>query len=175
MANENRSADANLYRIRHLNSGKQAILKRFDPLAKIEAGKMELYSTDIQVMQFVQAIVEIIGVKAAQKGDKLLELMGRLLQLEWIYAAEAQSSSELQTIGPIVAPPAEEMEVLHRLARLGNMQRIVEQANHLVQLDERYRPFANEVRSLAKNYESKALLKLVAQYLQSDSLLNRQE
>lgn len=67
------------------------------------------------------------------------------------------------------------MEVLHRLARLGNMQHIVEQANHLVQLDERYRPFANQLRSLAKNYESKALLRLVEQHLHSDSLLNRQE
>ena len=107
--------------------------------------------------------------------DKLLEQMGRLLQLEWIYAAEEQPSAELETIGPIVAPPAEEMEVLHHLARLGNMQRIVEQANHLVQLDERYRPFANQLRSLAKNYASKALLNLVEQHLHDDSLLNRQE
>jgi len=107
--------------------------------------------------------------------DKLLEQMGRLLQLEWIYAAEEQPSAELETIGPIVAPPAEEMEVLHHLARLGNMQRIVEQANHLVQLDERYRPFANQLRSLAKNYASKALLNLVEQHLHGDSLLNRQE
>ena len=101
--------------------------------------------------------------------DKLLEQMAALLQLNWVYAAQAQSSSELETLGPIVAPPAEEMENLHRLARLGNMQRIVEYANYLVQLDERYRPFANQLRSLANNYESKALLRLVGQYLQSNS------
>ena len=107
--------------------------------------------------------------------DTLLEQMARLMQLEWIYAAEAQASSELETTGPIVVPPAEEMEVLHLLARLGNMQRIVEYAKHLVQLDERYRPFANQLRSLAKNYESKALLSLVERHLHSDSLLHRQE
>jgi len=104
-----------------------------------------------------------------------MDILPRLMQLEWIYASEAPSSSELETIGPIVAPPAEEMEALHDLARLGNMQRIMEYASHLVQLDERYRPFANQLRSLAKNYESKALLNLVEQYLHSESLFNRQE
>jgi CheY-like chemotaxis protein len=107
--------------------------------------------------------------------DKLLEQMGTLLQLDWIYDSQAPSSSERETMGLLVAPPADEMETLHDLARMGNMQRIVEYANYLVQLDERYRPFANQLRSLAKNYESKALLNLVERYLHSDSLFNRQE
>ena len=105
--------------------------------------------------------------------DKLLEQMGTLLQLDWIYASEAQSSSEIEAMGPLVVPPAEEMENLHRLARLGNMQRIVEYANYLSELDVRYRPFANQLRSLAKNYESKALLSLVEQHRHCDSLLNQ--
>ena len=103
--------------------------------------------------------------------DKLLEQMGRLLQLDWIYDAQAQASAELETMGPIVVPPTEEIEVLHRLARMGNMQRIVEQTNYLAELDERYRPFASQLRSLAKNYESKALMRLVEQYLHSDGVV----
>ena len=103
--------------------------------------------------------------------DKLLEQMGRLLQLDWIYASQAQASAEPEAMGPLVVPPAEEMETLHDLARMGNMQRIVEQANYLAELDERYRPFASQLRSLAKNYESKALLRLVEQYLHSDGLV----
>jgi PAS domain S-box-containing protein len=108
--------------------------------------------------------------------DKLLEQMKRLLQLDWVYAPEAQSASELETIKPsIVVPPAKEMELLHHLARLGNMERILEQADYLVGLDEQYRPFADQLRSLARNYESKALLILVEQYLHGDSVLNQQE
>ena len=75
----------------------------------------------------------------------------------------------------MVIPPQQEMEVLHHLARLGNMQSISERANYLVELEERYRPFASQLRSLAKNYQSKAVLSLVERHLHSDSLLNRQE
>jgi PAS domain S-box-containing protein len=41
-------------------------------LAKIEAGKMELYPVDFLLDRFVQTITEIIGVKAAQKGLELV-------------------------------------------------------------------------------------------------------
>ena len=37
-------------------------------LAKIEAGKLELYLADIQLATFLRTIVEIVSVKAAQKG-----------------------------------------------------------------------------------------------------------
>ncbi len=37
-------------------------------LAKIEAGKMELYPSDIQLRGFLRSIGEMIGVRAAQKG-----------------------------------------------------------------------------------------------------------
>jgi hypothetical protein len=53
------------------------------------------------------------------------------------------------------------MEVLHRLAKLGNMQEIMMQAERLAKLDERYRPFANQLHALARNYQSRAVLRLV--------------
>lgn len=56
-----------------------------------------------------------------------------------------------------------------------DMGKLLEQANYLVELDEQYRPFADQLRSLARNYESKALLSLVEQYLHGDSVFNRQE
>ncbi len=37
-------------------------------LAKIEAGKMELYFTDLELPKFARTIVEIVDVRAAQKG-----------------------------------------------------------------------------------------------------------
>lgn len=52
----------------------------------------------------------------------------------------------------MMAPPAEEMEVLHRLAKLGNMRDIMAQLDHLAELDKRYRPFANPLGLLARTY-----------------------
>jgi len=98
--------------------------------------------------------------------DKLLDRMGRLLGLEWTYRA-AQAPAEASAM---VAPPAEEMDMLYRLARLGNMQEIIAQAGRLVSLDERYRPFAERLISLAKGYQSKAVLRLVEGYMQGDAM-----
>jgi CheY-like chemotaxis protein len=91
--------------------------------------------------------------------DKLLEQIEKLLGLEWIRGvtrAEAPPAGE-----PVVTPPAEEMELLYRLARVGNMQAIVAHLDQLAGLDERYRPFANQLSALAKRYQSKAVLQLV--------------
>ena len=41
-------------------------------LAKIEAGKMELYPTDFQLPKFVQTITDIVAVKAVQKNMELV-------------------------------------------------------------------------------------------------------
>jgi hypothetical protein len=62
---------------------------------------------------------------------------------------------------PVVTPPAEEMELLYRLARVGNMQAIVAHVEQLAGLDESYRPFANQLSALAKRYQSKAVLQMV--------------
>ncbi len=88
--------------------------------------------------------------------------MARLLRLEWTYGA-AKADSPPEDV-PIVAPPTEEMDILHRLAKLGNMHDIMAQADRLASLDERYRPFANRLSSLARNYQSKAVLRLVEEH-----------
>ena len=86
------------------------------------------------------------------EADKLLEQMDKLLQLEWVYGiAPAETETEA---GSIVVPPADEMKVLHQLAKLGNMQHIMAQADHLTQLDARYRPFANRLSLLARGFTS---------------------
>ena len=64
-----------------------------------------------------------------------------------------------------MAPPAQEMKILHHLAMVGNMQDILQRAMYLIELDERYRPFAEHLTVLAKNYSSQAILSLVVRYL----------
>ncbi len=96
--------------------------------------------------------------------DALLAQVASLLSLTWT-CEQPEPSPEQDEAGPLVAPPEQEMEMLHRLARIGNMQDIVQRATYLSGLDERYRRFANQLRRLANGYQSKAILSLIERHL----------
>jgi PAS domain S-box-containing protein len=97
----------------------------------------------------------------------LLAQIGGLLQLQW--TCELESGPAARDDAPrVVAPPAHELAVLHRLALLGNMRDIAREAAHLSELDERYDAFADELKSLAKGYQSKAILRLVEQHMNGE-------
>ena len=96
----------------------------------------------------------------------LLAQVAALLQLEWSYPLrESGPVPRRDPLEPLVAPPAQEMAVLHRLALLGNMRDIAQYAAHLSELDERYGIFADELKVLARGYQSKAILQLVEQHM----------
>jgi signal transduction histidine kinase len=69
----------------------------------------------------------------------------------------------------VTPPPDDEMAVLYRLALIGNMRDIRQYAAYLTQLDERYRPFAGKLHEFATDYQSKAIVTLVEQYIHHDS------
>jgi PAS domain S-box-containing protein len=100
--------------------------------------------------------------------DKLLALMAGLLHLAWTHGVAKPATRPAG--GPVVVPPAEEMESLYRLARLGNMQEIMAQVERLAGQDERYRPFADQLSALARGYQSKAVLRLVEGYRKGGSI-----
>ena len=64
-----------------------------------------------------------------------------------------------------VVPPLPEMEVLYHHALSGNMREILLRVDNLIEQDEGYRPFAEQLRNLALGYQSQALLKFVKNYL----------
>ena len=99
--------------------------------------------------------------------DRLLGQIATLLPLEWVYdhRPEAEPASERDASEAFVVPPQQEMEVLYRLARFGNMQDIMAHAVHMAELDPRYGPFAGQLRVLAKSYQSKAIVSLVERCL----------
>lgn len=101
--------------------------------------------------------------------SRLLAQIATLLKLHWTYALpEAGSLPEWEAAGLLIVPPPHEMEILHRLARLGNMRHILQRATYLAELDESYGPLANQLRLLAKGYQSKAILHLVEQCLENE-------
>jgi hypothetical protein len=64
----------------------------------------------------------------------------------------------------MIAPPQEHMARLLKLAMTGNMRAIRSEAEQIRALDERYRPFADELRRLASGYQSPAILRLIEQH-----------
>ncbi|MDC0684381.1 AAA family ATPase [Sorangium atrum] len=98
--------------------------------------------------------------------EGLLRIIGAQLGLTWVYARPAEEQARDSGAAALVAPPREEMEVLHALALQGNMRDIRNRAAYLTTLGESYRPFADRLDRLAQDYQSQAILTLVEQRLQ---------
>jgi len=98
--------------------------------------------------------------------DTLLTQIAGLLKLTWTYAPLGEALVEPTAVTPCPVVPSHEMENLHRLARQGNMREIMLWAERITMLDERYSAFAAELRTLAKNYRTKALVQFVEQHLE---------
>ncbi|NGO51114.1 CHASE domain-containing protein [Allomesorhizobium camelthorni] len=95
---------------------------------------------------------------------QLLREMGRLLDLDWIEDAADEPDDEPD--GAIVAPPESAVAELSDLARAGNMRRIRSRVAELAEQDSRYRPFAARVMTLAAEFDSPAILRLMAAHLE---------
>jgi CheY-like chemotaxis protein len=101
--------------------------------------------------------------------ESLLRIIGAQLGLTWVHARPAEPAAEQagdRGAAELLAPPREEMEVLHVMALEGDMHDIRQRAAYLTTLDERYRPFAERLHRLAQGYQSKAILRLVEKHLQ---------
>jgi CheY-like chemotaxis protein len=102
--------------------------------------------------------------------DQLLHEIGRLLNLAWI--TEATRPPADASAGPapaLVAPPGDEMEILHQLAQIGNMHDIRARAAHIAALGAAYVPFAQRLHELADRFQSRAILELVTQFMDHET------
>ncbi|MGQ7936011.1 ATP-binding protein [Paraburkholderia sp. D1E] len=102
--------------------------------------------------------------------DRLQTHLADLLALEWTYSPVTRPpQSETSRTPSYVLPevlPDDELDNLHRLARLGDMRAIAEWADRMAALDERNLALATELRALVKGYQSKAILLLVEEHLE---------
>jgi len=69
----------------------------------------------------------------------------------------------------MLAPPAEALQALYRLAQLGNMRDILQYAEHIAAMDAQYQPFAAHLQQMAQAYQSKAILAFVSMYYRDAS------
>jgi PAS domain S-box-containing protein len=101
---------------------------------------------------------------------QMLDEIGRLLRLRWLVdALPTGDGTAAKAPGPLVPPPASEMETLYRLAQVGNMRSILDQADLLDALGAPYGPFAQRLRELANRYQSKAILEMVTHFKEQES------
>ena len=97
--------------------------------------------------------------------ETLFTMLGRLLDLQWIYA---QSESEPKPAvhlneadSPIIPPSPEILTQLAQLAKRGDLDSIVEVAHHLQQTDTE---FANKLLHLAEGFQVKQLQTFLRRY-----------
>jgi PAS domain S-box-containing protein len=101
---------------------------------------------------------------------RLAEMVGRLLELTWIYEedpgrkageAAAPTLDAAPEDAQFEAPPPERLQAIHRLARMGFMSRVRQEATALREADERYAPLSRELSRLADNLRSTELMQLL--------------
>jgi signal transduction histidine kinase/DNA-binding NarL/FixJ family response regulator len=95
--------------------------------------------------------------------QKLLALISNYLNLEWIYEKIEHEQPKLPR--PLIPPPPEALETLHKLATFGMMSDIRKQADEIEQLDTKYAPFAVKVRELARAFEDEKIVALLEKYI----------
>lgn len=93
--------------------------------------------------------------------DKVLKLIEKHWQLEWIYKA-AHTDASLQTM---VIPKTEEIEALYKLAKSGNVKLIIRESEALLQANSEYQAFVNEILKLTKGFRIIKLKAFLKQYL----------
>jgi PAS domain S-box-containing protein len=118
-------------------------------------------TTERESQLLSQAIGANVFLPKPVEQETLLLHIGTLLGLDWVHA-EATAAAARRTM---VLPPREDLEVLHELACLGNMDHIRAWATRLLERDASCQVFAEQLQRLAAVYQSKAIMALVKEAL----------
>ncbi|MEM7553506.1 MAG: PAS domain S-box protein [Cyanobacteria bacterium P01_A01_bin.84] len=108
----------------------------------------------------------------------LLESITQFLELEWIYPSSCELSplSEDNQQQPsttqnndssdsIIAPSSQEMTKLLHLAKIGDIEAIVQQAEYLEQSEGKYIAFLQKVSEFAQNFQQYKLIRFLEYYI----------
>jgi PAS domain S-box-containing protein len=100
-----------------------------------------------------------IDMEAVQSGADKINAVA-LAELAVTHVAQAMPNQ--------LVPPRHELDILYDAAMRGSMRDVMRYADHLADVDGRYEPFAGQLRQLAKHFQTKALIGLIAQYRNED-------
>ncbi|NEO38482.1 MAG: PAS domain S-box protein [Moorea sp. SIOASIH] len=77
---------------------------------------------------------------------------------------ESTKEEKAEEVMP-VAPSPEKISVLYELAIMGDIRGIQEEANLIEQLDDKFIPFAQNLRQLSKGFQERQILEFVGKYM----------
>ena len=128
----------------------------------IIASSADVFETDID--KNLKAGADAFLPKPVQL-KQLLELLGKHLQLEWIYQLDdSVDDSVFMPHAQIVPPNPEMLTQLHRFAKKGDLDAIFREATQLNQT-EAMRPFAQSILQFTQNFQVKKLQEFIEHYL----------
>ncbi|MGL5880052.1 MAG: response regulator [Xenococcaceae cyanobacterium] len=104
--------------------------------------------------------------------ESLLEILRKHLQLEWVYEEQELKDSQETAIvtsnasTELVFPEAEDMNLLQDLIRKGLINNLLKEIDRIEKLDNRFVPFTQKIRQLARSYQLKQLRTFIEECLQ---------
>jgi CheY-like chemotaxis protein len=99
--------------------------------------------------------------------EELLQQIGRLLQLTWVYEQPTAIPTDAEP--PQVGLPPEEAKLLYKLAQQGWIQEIQQRLDVLEQRGPEHRAIVAELRQLARRYRLRSIRALLEPYVQKGS------
>ena len=144
--------------------GREA-MRRLRQLAAFEQTPIIAVSASVAESDRAQSLAAGASAFVPKPIDQaqLLEQIGRLLQVDWIYT---QPSAELEAAALAqVGPPPEEAQRLYDLAREGLILEIRTQLDALEQRGPEHRAFLAELRQLARRYRTREIQALLEPYV----------
>ncbi|MCI0691834.1 PAS domain S-box protein [candidate division KSB1 bacterium] len=104
------------------------------------------------------------------RAENLLEQLRMHLGLEWVYEKSEKgekAKEDTAAVAPsLIGPPAAEAAALFDLAMMGDIKGILQRVESIEQLGDQFKPFAGELRRLAKEYRMKEIRELVRPFMQ---------
>jgi signal transduction histidine kinase/DNA-binding NarL/FixJ family response regulator len=100
---------------------------------------------------------------------QLLDLIAKHLGVIWIYQEQQEKLAQYKISTEVIdVPPSAALEQLWMLLRRGNLRGIYEWAVQLGSEDEKYRPFAERLAHLAREYEEEQIRVLLKRYQEEE-------
>lgn len=94
--------------------------------------------------------------------QELFDILADQLPLTWGQPIEAETSTTSSPADPpMVVPPLPDLQILYELAMFGSMERIEEKAAQLDELDDKYLPFTNRLRSYTRKFDDERIIELI--------------
>ncbi len=97
---------------------------------------------------------------------ELLTMLGRVLQIEWIYG-NRQDNEGAEEDGELIPPAQHEVSTLYTLAMMGDIMGIEEMARELEKNGPELSPFCHKLTSLAHDFLIDDIQDFICQYVQT--------